>query len=75
MTYNSVSFKQRRFPSIEIILHSLKCKNMLSPAFQNLKRSVVNSACYKFLVSASLHNDVVELDQMQVSIQGVQHDL
>ena len=75
MTYNSVSFKQRRFPLIEIILHSPKWKNMLSPAFQNLKRSVVNSACYKFLAGASLHNDVVELDQMQVSIQGVQHDL
>ena len=38
---------------------------MLSPAFQNLKRSVVNSACYKYLAGASLHNDFVELDQMQ----------
>ena len=55
---------------------------MLSPAFQIQhcacvktevgRRLVVNSACYKFL---ALHNDFVELDKMQVNIQGVECDL
>ena len=48
---------------------------MLSSAFKNLTQFFVNSVCYKFLAGASLHNDFVELDQMQVNIQGVQHDL
>ena len=33
------------------------------------------SACYKFLAGASLHNDFVELHQMQVNIQAVQQNL
>ena len=45
------------------------------PAFQNLTQFVVNSACYKFLTGASLHNYFVELDKMQVNIQGVEHDI
>ena len=44
-------------------------------AFQNLTRFVVNSACYKFLAGASLHNYFVELDKMQVNMQGVEHNL
>ena len=39
------------------------------------RRFVVNSACYKFLAGAFLHNDFGELDQMQLNIQGVEHDL
>ena len=52
-----------------------KWKNFLSLAFQNLTRFVVNSLCYKFLAGAFLHNDFGELDQMQLNIQGVEHDL
>ena len=48
---------------------------MLSLAVQNSTRFAVNSACYKFLAGASLHNDFMELEQMQVNIQGAKHNL
>ena len=48
---------------------------MLSPAFQNLTQFVVNSVCTLKSSCASLHNNFVELDQMQVNIQGAEHDI
>ena len=53
----------------------MKKKIVVSLAFQNLTWFVFNSACYKFFACASLHNYFVELDKMQVNIEGVEHDL
>ena len=60
------------FPGLKLVF---KWKNLLSLAFQNLTQVVVNSACYKFLAGAFLHNDFGELDQTQLNIQGVEYDL
>ena len=43
--------------------------------FSEFNKLCCHSACYKFLAGASLHNDFVELHQMQVNIQAVQHNL
>ena len=41
----------------------MKKNYVVSPAFQNLTRLVVNSVCYKFLAGVPLHNYFVELDE------------
>ena len=59
---------------------------MLLPAFQNLtlclhvskpkwEGDLMLILCYIKISCASLHNDFVELDKMQVEIQGVKHNL
>ena len=70
--------EMKSFPSTETIFYSSRCKKYAFAGF--LKFDTV-PACAKtevdlMLISrAPLHNDFVELDKMQVNIQGVEHDL
>ena len=75
----------KSFPLTETIFHSPKCKKYAFASFSKFdtlpacvktevgRRFDVNSVCYKS--RASLHNDFVELDKMQVNIQRVEHNL
>ena len=52
------------FPRLKLVSFTQMKKICSLQAFQNLTQFVVNSACYKFLAGASLHNYFVELDKM-----------